>query len=55
MDVLGPSTVRYSFPVAAYSALSQWSNVRPFAPEHYLKKWHPRYNDKAEEVAKSEG
>ena len=55
MDVVDPLTVRYTFPVPAHSALSQWSLSRPFAPAHYLKQWHPRHNDGAQDLAKSQG
>ena len=55
MDVLDPHTLRYTFPAPAYSALSQWSLARPFAPVHYLQKWHPRHNADAQDLAKSQG
>lgn len=32
---------------------SHW-NDRMYAPKHYLQQWHSKYNDKADDVAKSE-
>jgi len=37
--------------------MAQWfgSDWRSFQPKHYLKKWHIKYNPKANELAKKEG
>jgi len=40
------------------SALSAWYSLNTFLhpwPKHYLKKWHTKYNPKADELAKEEG
>ena len=40
----------------AMSWMEFWGGWYPIRyPKHYLSKWHPRYNDEAEELAKEEG
>ncbi len=56
VEKLDDTTVRMQFaapypPIIARLALQD----TPFAPAHYLKKWHADYNTQAEQVAKQEG
>lgn len=62
MDVdikkLSDTKVKFSFekPFPSFSlALARFSSGFPMAPEHYLKKWHIKYNKNADEVAREEG
>ncbi len=49
-------TVRIQFSVPYPVIIGKMTNDRiPYAPKHYLKKWHINYNSKADEVAKEEG
>jgi len=52
-------TVRFRFPRPYFSfpgiALSPPQQASIFQPKHYLKKYHIRYNPKANELAKEEG
>ena len=45
------------YPVVGDQLGRDWFSTDPsfFAPKHYLKKWHKKYNDKADEVAAQEG
>ena len=53
-------TVRFHFSDPAPAGLGEFMHVNygewgPFSPKHYLKKWHIKYNPKANELAKEEG
>ena len=45
-------TITFSVPYPAI--LDFLPNLNPWAPKHYLSQWHIKYNDKANEQAKSE-
>ncbi|MGQ9631320.1 MAG: ABC transporter substrate-binding protein [bacterium] len=47
-------TFRYKFAVPYPIILDFLPTEAPFMPKHYLKKFHIKYNDKANEIAKSE-
>lgn len=51
-------TVRLDFaePYAVVVAMmAGWESWRVYQPKHYLAKWHPKYNEDAEALAKEEG
>jgi len=48
-------TVRFHFATPYPIIIERSCQGHPFAPKHYLKKYHIRYNPKANDVAKEEG
>jgi len=48
-------TVEFTFAVPYYRAVEVFSNSAPFAPEHFIKQYMPKYNKDAEALAKEEG
>jgi len=56
VEKLNDYTVRFRFATAYPSVIPMLAlDLKPFAPKHYLKKWHPKYNPEANEIAKKEG
>ncbi|GAC1642861.1 MAG: ABC transporter substrate-binding protein [Herpetosiphon sp.] len=58
MTKVDPATLKVEFATANpnfdLTMARSNANDRMFAPKHYLSKWHIKYNDKANDVAKSE-
>jgi len=51
--------LHFAVPARLTLAMAHWMNslhsLGMYAPKHYLKKWHIKYNPKADELAKEEG
>ncbi len=52
-----PTMVKFTFPVPTPGIVNRFAvdYGQPFQPKHFLKQFMPKYNPKAEELAKSEG
>ena len=58
IEKINDHQVKFGFenPFPSFSlALARFSSGFPMAPQHYLKKWHIKYNKNAEALAKEEG
>jgi peptide/nickel transport system substrate-binding protein len=53
--VIDDLTVQYTFAEPFYVAVEQIGTESPFAPEHFVKQYMPKYNDDAEALAEQEG
>ena len=57
VDVLDAQTVRFNLPAPKPGLLAHFatSYAQGFQPKHFLGQFHPKYNDKADELAQSLG
>lgn len=57
IEKVDDTTVKFKFAVPApnFVTFMATTYIQPFQPKHMLSQFHPKYNDKADEVAKSFG
>ena len=57
VEAVDPTTVTFSFPVPTPGILNRFAvdYGQPFQPKHFLSQFMPKYNPKAEELAKEYG
>lgn len=48
-------TVTFTYPIPYPAAIAHFTSLAPFAPRHYLEKWHIKYNEDANALAAEEG